>query len=180
MHRSAIHRDQIRRSNGGAGAGGVTSISVNGGPPLTGAISLLSPMAVGAANPIRVDNGNVKTLADAASIVGIDVDLNQSFQVAITAARTFAAPTNSILGAPREGEKITFTIEQDGGSFTPLWTGGAGGYQFANAATPNGITLAQHDALAAATPDGSKYKVGFEWDSGIGQWLCVALAGWWT
>ena len=170
MRRSALQRNSLRRSGGNSSSAVVTSI--NG---LTGAVLLESPMLTQSGNTIRHDNANPKQLTDAASIVGIDAEVNNGFYVTITAIRTFAAPSN-----PRHMEKITFTIRQSGGSFVPLWTGGAGGYQFAAAGSDFGITQAQADELASLTPANSYYKIGFEYDSAIGQWVCVALAGWWT
>jgi hypothetical protein len=177
MRRSRLTRDALRRS----GTAGIESISFNGGPAQTGSIALRSPMFADVAGPnTRIDNGNVKQLVDAVTITGIDVDLNQSFFVVLQGARTFAIPTASIITTPREGEKITFTIGQGpGGPYTPTWTGGANGYMFANAASAQGVTVAQANALAAATPVGSVSKIGFEFNSSLARWLAVALAGYW-
>ena len=132
-----------------------------------------------AAQRIRTDNGKVGALADADPIV-VDADLFNSWDRTITAIRTFAIPTNSITGAPRNGAKLTFSITQGGaGLFVPVFTGGAGGYAFANAASPDGITLAQHNALAVVTPAASMYQVAFQYHAGIDRYVCNGLGGYW-
>jgi len=161
---------------GGGGGGGVTSIAVNGGAPITGAVSLLSPMAVAAGATLRIDNGNAKVLTDAASIVGMDVDLNQSFRVTIDGARSFAIPTVSILAAPKDGEKITVTIEKTNAGDTVTWTSGAGGFMFANSASSFAVTLAQFNSAFAECLAGCLLKVAWEYDADFERWLAVGLA----
>lgn len=160
---------------GGSSASGVSSISINGGAALTGAISLLSPMALAAGNTVRVDNGNVKTLTDAASITGMDVDINQSFRVTVNGARSFAIPTASLLGTPKEGEKVTVTIQKTNAGDTVSWTGGAGGFAFANAASGFAVTQSQFDSAFAAAGAGQVVKIAWEWDTTLNRWLAVGL-----
>jgi len=160
---------------GGSSTSGVSSISINGGAALTGAISLLSPMALAAGNTVRVDNGNVKTLTDAASITGMDVDINQSFRVTVNGARSFAIPTVSILAAPKEGEKVTVTIQKTNAGDTVSWTGGAGGFMFANPASTFAVTLAQFNAAFAEALAGCVLKIAWEWDSTLDRWLAVGM-----
>ncbi len=183
-HRGQYIRDSYRRSGPGGAGAGVTGITVNGGAVKTGIIDIRSPMAVDdAAQRIRVDNANMVALVDAATIVDVDVDKNTGFTVTLGGNRAMSAPVASIIGTPRDMEKITFVIEQGGGGpYTLTWTGGAGGYRFANAASPavgGGIKLADFNTLLAAVPVGSKLRVGFEYDAADNTWDCVALAGYW-
>ena len=164
--RSKLERSSVRRS----GSGGVTSI--NG---LTGAVTLASPMLSQSGQTIRHDNGNIITLTDAATITGIDTAVNNSFQVVLGGNRTMDKPSNA-----RDGEKITFRIEQDGtAGRTLVFDSGANGYRFAAVASPQGVKLADFNTLLAATPANSYVRIGFEFHEADGFWDCVALAGFW-
>jgi hypothetical protein len=167
---------------GGGGAGGVvSSLAFNGGPALTGAIVIRSPMAADvAASPVRIDNGNMKALLEADPVVGIDVDLNNSFSLVLSANRTLSNPTASIIVTPMEGEKITFRFQQAGDSSnnTITFPGGLGGYRFAEAGAPAGITLQQYlDVQTAAQAANKQWKIGFEYIALDDRWDACALAG---
>ena len=169
MHRSSLQRDSLRRS------GGITTITVNGGSPISGPINLNSPMLTQSGNTLRIDNANLIALTDAATIVGVNAGIDTEFTVTLGGNRTMAIPTN-----PVNGEKITFLIAQDAtGGRTLTWTGGAGGYRFANAASPQGVKLADFNGLLAACPVSSSIRVGFEYFTTTNTWDCVALAGYW-
>jgi len=99
----------------------------------------------------------------------------ESYNIVATAARTFAAP----IGGPEDGNRIRILITNSGGAWVHTFTGGAGGFAFANSSTTAGVTLAQHDTLAALVTDGKVYEVGFEYHSGVDRYLCNALAGFW-
>ena len=161
--RSRVNRSAVRRSGG---------TSING---LTGALTLASPMLSTSGDTFRLDNGNIKTLADAATITGIDAALNNSFQVTLLGNRTMDKPSNA-----RDGEKITFRIEQGTGApHTLAFDAGANGYRFANATSPQGVKLADFTALLAATPLNSYVRIGFEFHEADSFWDAVALAGFW-
>lgn len=169
MNRSSLQRDSIRRS------GGVNSISINGGSPIFGPISLFSPMLTQSGQTVRIDNANLIALVDAATIVGVNAGIDTEFTVTLGGNRTMAIPTN-----PVNGEKITFLVSQDGtGGRTLTWTGGAGGYRFANAASPQGVKVADFNSLLAACPINGSIRVGFEFYTTSNTWDCVALAGYW-
>lgn len=160
-----------------AAAGGVTSI--NG---LTGAVLLSSPMLAtvpAVANTVELDNGNVKTLADAATIIGIDALLHNSFLVETGAARTFSKPT----GSYKDGEKITFTIKKTyTGATHHTFDPAEGGYDFASTlitVAGSGPRKAWFDDLWDAMLDGQWMKIGFEFIDDYGYWVCVAIAGPW-
>jgi hypothetical protein len=99
---------------GGGGGGGLTNVNGTAGAFTT----LRSPMASVSGAIVRIDHGNVKFLTDAATIVGIDVDLNTSFVVTLGGNRTVSNPTASIITTPRDGEEITFLFFNDN-SITP-------------------------------------------------------------
>jgi hypothetical protein len=160
--------------SGGAGAG-VSSLSINGGPARTGAIAIVSPMATNAAaQTVRLDNGNVKILASAASVGGVDPVLNNSFVLVAGENLTIEKPSTAAL---RDGEKITFRLTSTGVARVITWQGGVNGYQFAPGAALQGIKLADFDALAAQIDDTRFIEVGFEYSSGFSAWACVGLAG---
>ena len=164
--RSQVYRSAVRRSGG--------ILSING---LTGAISLLSPMLSTSGNTLRIDNKNIKTLTDAATITGVDVTVNNAFQVTLGGNRTMDKPSGTPI---QDGEVITFRIEQGAGApHTLVFDTGANGYRFANAASPNGTTLTQFNNLLAATPLNSYLRIGFEFHEADGFWDAVALAGFW-
>lgn len=151
--------------------------SING---LVGAITLRSPMLRTVGNTLHVENSNVKTLAETDPVVGIDVDLNNGFYLNLDANRTLAIPTASVLGTPRDGEKITFTFQQAGDSSanSVTFTAGAGGYAFAGVGAVAGLTAAQYAALqAAAQAANDTWKVGFEFHALDNRWYAVAEAG---
>jgi hypothetical protein len=159
-----------------AGAG-VTSISINGGAARTGAIVLTSPMASNAAaQTIRIDNGNVKTLTTGASVAGVDADLNNSFQLVADQNLTIEKPTPA--GATRDGEKITFLITSTGVARVITWQGGVNGFRFADETSPQGVKLTEFNTLAALLDSTRFLKVGFEYSSTFSAWACVGLAGW--
>jgi hypothetical protein len=115
----------------------------------------------------------VKTLTDAATIVGIDASLNSKFGVTLAGNRTMDIPSN-----PTDGLSITFVIRQDGtGGRTLAWTAGAGGYAFANAASVQGVKLTDFDSLLAATPASGRVRIGFIYDVTANRWDASALAG---
>jgi len=185
MPQSASTRSSSRRSDGGGSGSGVTSLSFNGGPALTGALSIRSPMLANTgASPIRIDNGNVKYLTPADTIVGIDVDLNQSFELQLDRATALmSAPTASIITTPRDGEKITFTFKQFSETVRAItWATGAGAYVFALASSA-GVTLAQFNAqmalLVAGGTAGALLKISFEYNSDLDRWYASGLAGVW-
>lgn len=179
MRRAQLIRATIRRHPFSSGGGsGVTSISFNGGPAQTGAIAINSPMLATTTSPIEIENGNPKTLTDAASVVGIDSDLNNVFKLTATANRTISQPTNKTTQ-----RKITFVLINGSGvtgQTHTFATGAAGDYLFANAAvgSAGAVTLAQYQALAALVPAGNAIEIGFEYNTDLDRWLCVALAGW--
>jgi hypothetical protein len=161
---------------GDSGASGVTSI--NG---LSGALTLASPMlaVAPAVADFELDNGNVKVLTDAATIVGIDAVINNSFYVETAAARTFAVPT----GAVKDGDKITITIKKTyAGSTHHTFSGAANGYDFASTLITlpgSGPRVAWFNDLFDAMLNGQWIKIGFEWISAYNFWVAVALAGPW-
>lgn len=172
--RSIYTRSSFRRSNGGGGGASVTSISVNGGAPLTGAIALTSPMLreLGG-NTVAIWNGNVAALVDAATIAVTSCELANAYSVTINGARTFGNPA----GVAHDEEKITFAITIGaGGPFVPAWSSK---YRFANAASPQGVKLAAVDELFGAAPAGATVRVGFAYSAAADRWDCVALAGYW-
>jgi len=188
MRRSQFERDAIRRSGVQNLISGVTSIETNGQPPggASGALKILSPMAEFVApDTIRIDNGNSKDLPAAPVSADIDTDVNTAFKVAKIAGAATAIPIpNAPASLPQaEDRKITFEILFRGtGTDTVTFTGGAGGYEFANAASNFGITLAQFNELvaAAAGTNDAAIKVGFSYSERLNKWCCVALAGWFT
>jgi hypothetical protein len=172
MRRTRVERNSVRRTGGGF----IESITVNGTVMTGPNITIDSPMAtVPSANTVALDNANRKALVDAANIGGVDASLNTLFEVTLGGNRTMDAPTN-----PTDGEKITFLIRQDGvGGRTLTWTGGAGGYRFANAASPQGVKLTDFNTLLAAAPASALVRIGFEYNLADNRWDCVALAGYW-
>jgi hypothetical protein len=153
---------------------GVLDIQPNGGAALTGQIDLNSPMISVSGNVIRIDNANTKTLPGAPVSADINTDVNTGFIVVKLAASTTIpipqAPTGN-----SEGRKITFKITSRGtSSDTVTWTAGAGGYLFASGLGP---LLTDFNNLLAATPNNGVIKIGFEYDSTLNRWVCVALAG---
>ena len=172
--RSQIVRSSVRRSGSAAGGGGGVT-SING---LSGALSLVSPMLTTSGSTFRLENTNPKALTDQASISGIDADVNTSFELSAAAARTFQIPTNA-----RDGRLISFMLKNNTGGVgvTHTWTGGAGGYAFANAAVgANGIVkLTDYTTLAALVPDQSAMSVGFRYYATLDRWVAVGLAGYW-
>jgi hypothetical protein len=166
---------------GAGAAAGVTSLAFNGGPALAGAIAIRSPMAANTgASPVRIDNGNVKELAAAATVIGIDVDLNQSFHLVADQNLAMAIPTASIITTPRDGEKITFSLTTASETFrTITWTGGAGGYRFSAVASPQGVKVADFNTLMALVNSTKLMKIGFEYDAAFNFWCATALAGYW-
>jgi hypothetical protein len=159
-----------------AGAG-VTSISINGGAARTGAIVLTSPMASNAAaQTIRLDNGNVKTLTTGASVGGVDTDLNNSFQLVAGQDLTIEKPTPG--AAARDGEKITFLLTSTGAARLITFQGGVNGFRFADETSPQGVKLTEFNTLAALLDNTRFLKIGFEYSSTFSAWACVGLAGW--
>lgn len=177
MPRSRVVRSSFRRS-GFPSATLVTGFTVNGTPivlPADGVLDILSPMASIAGAALRIDNANYKLLADGANIGGIDASLNTIFEVTLGGNRSMDAPSN-----PQNGEKITFLIRQDGtGGRTLTWTAGAGAYRFANAASPQGVRVADFNTLLAAAPASGLIRIGFEYTATDDRWDAVALAGYW-
>lgn len=181
MRRSQLYRDSLRRADTG-----VDSIEVNDQPPggITGPVEIVSPMAEFIApNIIRIDNGNSKDLPAAPVSADINTDLNTAFRIAKLAAAATVIPIPQAPAnlAQAEDRKITFEVRcrgVDGDIVT--WTGGAGGYLFANALSEVGVTQAQFDALLAAadTTDNAIIKIGFSYCERLNRWLAVALAGW--
>lgn len=154
---------------------GVLDIQPNGGASLTGQIDLNSPMISVVGNVIRIDNANTKTLPGAPVSNDIDTDVNTGFIVAKLAAVSTTIPIPKTPTGNTEGRKITFKITSRGTSTdTVTWATGAGGYLFA---TVLGPLLADFNNLLAATPNNGVIKVGFEYDSALNRWVCVALAG---
>lgn len=155
-----------------AAASGVTS--VNGA---TGAVVIASPMLSVApvTADVELENGNVKILADAATIIGIDALLNNSFYVEMSAARILSKPTNEL-----DGRKITYTIKKAyAGATHPTF---ASGYDFASTLivlAGTGPRLADFQAFFDAMVDGQWMKIGFEWIEEHQNWVCVAMAGPW-
>ena len=154
---------------------GVLDIQPNGGTALTGQIDLNSPMISVTGNVIRIDNANTKTLPGAPVSNDIDTDVNTGFIVVKLAAASTTIPIPKAPTGNSEGRKITFKITSRGTSTdTVTWTTGAGGYLFA---TVLGPLLADFNNLLAATPNNGVIKIGFEYDSTLNRWVCVALAG---
>lgn len=154
---------------------GVLDIQPNGGSALTGQIDLNSPMISVTGNVIRIDNANTKTLPGAPVSNDIDTDVNTGFIVVKLAAASTTIPIPKAPTGNSEGRKITFKITSRGTSTdTVTWTTGAGGYLFA---TVLGPLLADFNNLLAATPNNGVIKIGFEYDSTLNRWVCVALAG---
>jgi hypothetical protein len=155
----------------------ITSITGPGGAG-TGAITLNSNMLTQSGGTFNWDNGNTKALTDAATITGIDVSVNNAFEVTLNvvgATRAMGAPTNLPAGTRKNGSKITFAIRQDGtGGRAVTWTSGAGGYLFAVGLGPTASDLS---TLLANCPINGVVLVGFQYHTGLNRWLCCALAG---
>jgi len=153
---------------------GIASIDPNGTGALTGALDLDSPMLSVSGSTIRLDNANTKTLPGSFVSGDIDTDVNNGFIIPkLSANLAVPIPTNT-----REGRKITFKITQESTTRTVSWTGGAGGYAFASGAfAGSAVTVTQFNDMLAAMGDDEVLKIGFEYDSTLDRWLCVALAG---
>lgn len=154
----------------------IEQLTING-TVITGPdVKIDSPMLTATApNQVNIDNGNVTVLTPALNITGPDAALNNSAQITLDQNSTMLVPSN-----PIEGEKLTFIIIQGAlGPFTLAWTGGAGGFVFANAASPQGVKLTDFNTLLAACPANSRIRVGFEYHLDADSWDCVALAGYW-
>ena len=80
----------------------------------------------------------VVTLTDAATI-SVNAALGNDFRVQLGGNHAIGVPSG-----PTDGQRITIHIQQpaSGGPFTPTFTGGAGGFNFGTAATPNWSTIA--------------------------------------
>ena len=152
-------------------------IRVGAGNPISGlpaATVFVSPMVTVTGDVVNIDNAKVKTLVDAATIIDITANTHNGFRVTIAGNRTFAAPSSPAA----DGEKITFAIQQDGvGARVPVWTTGAGGYRFANAASPAGTKLADVNALFTAAPANSFVYIGFQWNALGDRWECLGTNG---
>jgi hypothetical protein len=157
--------------------GGVSSISINGGAARTGAIVLTSPMASNAAaQTVRIDNGNVKTLTTGASVGGVDTDLNNAFELVADQNLTIEKPT--LGAAARNREKITFLLTSTGVARVITWQGGVNGYRFADESSPQGTKLTDFNTLAALIDNTRFLVVGFEYSAAFSAWACVGLQGW--
>jgi hypothetical protein len=122
---------------------------------------------------VRIDNANDVTLPTTPISTDIDTDVNNGFILPqLTANVTMPIPTNT-----RSGRKITFKITQETTTRTVTWTTGAGGYLFAKAGTTLGVTQSQFDTALAAMLNNEVIKIGFEYDSTLARWLCVAIGG---
>ena len=112
------------------------------------------------------------TLTDAATIV-VDARNNRHLNVTIAAGpRTFGVPSN-----PTPGQRLTFIVESTPGGIVPVWTAGAGGYRFANALSPEGVRIAQVNALFTAQTAGTKVHVTYQYDAADDQWDAIDLRG---
>lgn len=159
--RSIFNRSAVRRSGG---------TSING---QTGSLSLVSPMLTTTGNVFRIDNSNPISLTDAPTITGIDGSLANYFRVTLGGNRTMDKPINL-----RDGQSFIFEIEQGvGAPHTLVFDSGANGYRFAAIASPQGVKLADWNALLAATPLNSYARIGFIFKESAGFSDAVAIAG---
>ena len=152
----------------------VLTILING--TLVQIDEIESHMASVDGSTLVINNANPVTLTSAAAVTGPNAELYNAAQLELGQNATMGIPS----GTYRNGSKLTFIIAK-GGAFTLAWTGGAGGYRFANAASLQGVKVADFNALLAAAPTDAIIRVGFEYTSFSGEnsWDCVALAGYW-
>lgn len=170
----AFSRVRVRRIQSSGGQPSLTLTSTTASP--TG-LSFGGPMFnLGGAGQIRYDNANYVTLVDGA-IIPVDASAGNGFSLALGAANTIEKPAN-----PREGQKITFRITLGVASLVPVWESGLDGFRFADIASPQGIKLADVNALFTAAPINATIYAGYEYQEGAGgsirRWNCIGLAGW--
>lgn len=176
MKRNSLVRPVMRRADAG-----VDTISVNGGTPISGPVALFSPMATQSGQNIFVDNANRKVLGAAPVQADINTDVNNAFFIPkLTGALVMPIPAVPLVGQI-EFRKVTFSIISRGNAAdTVTFTGGAGGYNFANNARAGalGPFLADFNSLLAGMANGDMILIGFEYHTALAApWLCVALSG---
>lgn len=169
--KGTFSRVRVRRIQSNGGAPTIAITSATGSPS---GLQFAGPMFnLGGAGQIRYDNAKYVDLVDAA-VIAVDASAGNGFDVAISAANTFGKPTNS-----REGQKATFRVRLGSAGLVPVWEAGFDGYAFADVASPQGVKLADVNALFLAAPAGATIYVGFERQEGsIPTWNCIGLAGW--
>lgn len=177
MLRTKVDRNSLRRTSGGLQEA-ITSIVFNGqiatGPVITIDSPMLRIFGVGT-NGWRIDNGNVG-LPTWSPNIQVNVSQDNVMEVTLGGATQFDFPT-----ASREGQELTWLISQDGVTpgVVPTWFAGVGGWSFANAASPQGVKLADVNALFAAMPINTAARVVFKYRAAVVKWECVSLAGYW-
>jgi hypothetical protein len=182
VKRDSLIRPIMRRADSG-----VDTISVNGGPPVSGPIVINSPMAtLISPNTVRLDNSNTKSIGTAPVTNDIDTEVNNGFFVFAQGNLTIPIPkAPTAPNSKSEGRKITFTIKIDTGvlPITITWAGGATGYQWANPGRAGAVGpfVTDFNALVAGAAQNDFIKIGFEFTTfgapAGGNWFAVALAG---
>lgn len=163
-------RVRVRRIQSSGGEPSLTLTSTTGTPS---GLSFGGPMFnLGAAGQIRYDNANYVELVNGA-LIPVNASAGNGFFLTLGAANTFEKPTN-----PREGQKITFRVTLGVAGLVPVWESGLDGFRFAAIASPQGIKLADVNALFTATPINGTVYVGFEYHLADQAWNCIGLAGW--
>jgi len=192
MKQDALNRAIMRRADAD---GGVDSISVNGGTPITGPVDIESDMASFVApNIIRIDNANTKIglVTNTVTQADLDTELNNAFFIDWEpGAVMFPPPKVPTAVGFSLGRKITYTFvyEGVGGADSITFDNSADGYQFSQPAVAGAVGpfLTDVNALIAgivADPGHRSlaFKIGFEYVGGAfkaftSNWVCVALAG---
>lgn len=167
--KGAFSRVRVRRiqSRGGTPTLALTSTTFS-----PSGLVFAGPMFnLGSVGQIRYDNANYVTLVDGA-VIPVDASAGNGFSLSLAAANTIDKPANG-----REGQKITFRISPTVNGLVPVWETGLDGFQFAAVASPQGVKLADVDALFTAALAGSFVYVGFEFEAANSQWNCIGLAG---
>lgn len=180
MKRASMNRAVVRRADAG-----VDSLSVNGGTPLTGDVSIRSPMATEQTTPptIFIDNANRKVLTLAPVTADINTDLNNAFSFPQLAGPLVVPVPQAPAVGSFEFRKITFSIISRGNpADTVTFTGGANGFNFPVPSRPGAVGpfLTDLNAVLAGMQNNDMLLVGFEFHSAqsvTGPWLFVAMSG---
>lgn len=167
--KGTFSRVRVRRIQSRGGAPTLALTSTTGAP--SGLVFAGPMFNVGVAGEIRYDNAEYVTLVDGA-LIPVDASAGNGFALSLGAANTIDKPTNA-----REGQKITFRISPTVNGLVPVWESGLGGFRFAALASPQGVKLADVNALFTAALANSFVYVGFEYETTDDAWNCVGLAG---